>query len=208
MPPVLITAFEPFDRWKTNASWLALVELARRLPGNARVTTRLYPVELDGLRHCLSEDLAADYEVCIHLGQAAASPCIRLEAIAINLVTGPEQPEEGVVLAGDGPVAFRTQLPLTRWANELRQRGIPACVSHHAGTYLCNAALYLSHYLGQQQQLRTKAALVHVPLEPAQVAAEQSDLPSMPATVTAKAIEVILHDIQHRSEPPEAENTI
>ena len=30
MPRVLLTAFEPYDEWKTNASWLALVELTKR----------------------------------------------------------------------------------------------------------------------------------------------------------------------------------
>jgi len=32
MTRVLITAFEPFDRWSENSSWLALVELTRSLP--------------------------------------------------------------------------------------------------------------------------------------------------------------------------------
>ena len=32
MKKVLVTAFEPYDRWKTNASWLALVHLTQDLP--------------------------------------------------------------------------------------------------------------------------------------------------------------------------------
>ena len=45
MPRVLLTAFEPYDRWKANASWLALVQLTQHLPDEPQITTRLYPVD-------------------------------------------------------------------------------------------------------------------------------------------------------------------
>ena len=32
MPSVLITAFEPYDRWRANSSWLTLVQLTQDLP--------------------------------------------------------------------------------------------------------------------------------------------------------------------------------
>ena len=43
MTRVLLTAFQPYEGWQTNASWLALVELTRDLPDQPMVTTRLYP---------------------------------------------------------------------------------------------------------------------------------------------------------------------
>ena len=45
MASVLITAFEPYDRWEANSSWLALVELTKDLPSEPRITTRRYPVD-------------------------------------------------------------------------------------------------------------------------------------------------------------------
>ncbi len=50
MTRVLLTAFEPYDTWKANASWLALVDLTSDLPSQPQVTTRLYPVDFDQLR--------------------------------------------------------------------------------------------------------------------------------------------------------------
>ena len=43
MKTVLITAFEPYDRWGTNASWDALVALTSQLPEQPRIVTRRYP---------------------------------------------------------------------------------------------------------------------------------------------------------------------
>ena len=50
MPSVLVTAFEPYDRWKTNSSWLALVNFTHELPDEPAITTRLYPVDISRLR--------------------------------------------------------------------------------------------------------------------------------------------------------------
>ena len=58
-PRVLITAFEPYDRWRENSSWLALVELTKELPREPHVTTRLYPVDFGLVRSKLEEDLAS-----------------------------------------------------------------------------------------------------------------------------------------------------
>ena len=68
MPGILITAFKPYDRWQTNSSWLALMELTRSLPSPAEVITRLYAVDYDQLKRSLAEDLAADYDYVLHLG--------------------------------------------------------------------------------------------------------------------------------------------
>ena len=79
MATVLLTAFEPYDRWTTNASWLALMELVKDLPKAPAITTRLYPVEFQEVRRRLREDLQSNYDVALHLGQApgSARPRIR-----------------------------------------------------------------------------------------------------------------------------------
>ena len=66
MPRIFISAFEPYDGWSENSSWLALVEFTKRLGPNAKVTTRLYPVDFDIVAERLRKDLAADYDFAIH----------------------------------------------------------------------------------------------------------------------------------------------
>src|SRR4051812_15741003 len=85
MTSVLITAFEPYDRWKANASWLALVQLTQNLPVEPAITTRLYPVDFATMKERLASDLAANYDFALHLGQAPGSTRILLESVAINI---------------------------------------------------------------------------------------------------------------------------
>ena len=127
MASVLLTAFEPYDRWKTNSSWLALVQLTHDLPPEPAVTTRLYPVDFAEVKRRLSEDLKANYDFAIHLGQAPGTSHVRLEAIGINVGGSSSHPlEQHQPLTDDGPVAYRSPLPLGDWAVKLRRAGIPA----------------------------------------------------------------------------------
>lgn len=200
MTKVLITAFEPYDRWTTNASWLTLVEFTKSLPKSPRVTTRLYPVDLEAVRHRLANDLQAGYDFALHLGQAPGSAAIGLEAIGLNIGIGGEHAADDIeVLHPDGPVAYRSQLPLKALAGKLREAGIPVRVSFHAGTYLCNALLYLSHLLIEQNRLKTKVAFVHVPLDPTQVVESEQELACLSASRSAEALRILVESCREDS---------
>jgi len=167
------------------------------LPEQPEVTTRLYPVDFDKVRQQLETDLAADFDVALHLGQAPGEAYIRIEAIGINVAGGRDQrPEEYVPLIDDGPSAYRSQLPLADWARKLRGEGIPAEMSYHAGTYLCNAALYLTHYYAQRDALKTQAAFFHIPLTPSQTVGELSNIPSLPTAESVRALRLILEELK------------
>ncbi len=197
MSRVLITAFGPYGNWSSNASWLALVELTRQRPASPAITTRLYPVDFALVSQRLAEDLPG-HDIALHLGQAPGSATVLLESIAINVrateVRDVGQPQP---LAADGPVAYQSQLPLGRWAGLLRDAGFPARVSYHAGTFLCNATLYWTHYLCQRHAWPTRAAFVHLPLTAAQAlaCADGELLPSLPSTAAADALRLILEQL-------------
>lgn len=196
MTRVLITAFKPYDRWPTNASWLALVELTRERPATPEIVTRLYTVDFDHVREQLARDLEANYDFALHVGQAPGSTRVQLEAIGINVGGHSRQlPDDFVPLAPEGPTAYRSALPLSRMAHRLREANIPAQVSYHAGTYLCNATLYLSHHIIEQQKLKTRAVFVHLPLDTSQVMDEEQILPSLSAHESARALRLILDEL-------------
>jgi pyroglutamyl-peptidase len=195
MSTVLLTAFEPYDHWPENASWLALVELTRDLPEGQKVVTRRYPVDFEIARARLAEDLAADYDYALHLGQAPGISRIHLEAIGVNVGGHSSQtPDQFQPLVSDGPAAYQSSLPLAHWAALIRNLGIPCQVSYHAGTYLCNAVLYLAHHFIAQQRLKTRAAFIHLPLAPQQVLSERQDWPTMTSGQCAEAIRCVLRE--------------
>jgi pyroglutamyl-peptidase len=196
MPSILLTAFEPYGPWPANASWLCLQELTRELPSTPALTTRLYPVDFGMVRERLAAELESGFDYALHLGQDPGSTHVQLETFGLNI--GGERtdsPESFRPLEEDGPAAYRSSLPLASWAAKLQQAGIPARVSFHAGTYLCNATLYWTHYLCQRMGRATRAAFIHLPMETLLAAAEHRPLPSLPATVTAAAIRIILTEL-------------
>lgn len=183
---ILLTAFEPYDRWSANSSWLALVELTRFYAGPADLTTRRYPVELSAMSERLRKDLQQDFDFALHLGQSPGSPLIKLEAVGLNVRS------DGSPLVADAPAAYRSSLPLATQQEALKRAGIPSCVSHHAGTYLCNAALFLSQHYTASFGMKTRTAFVHLPLAPEQVAHDGQPLASMSTPMSSVGLSVIL----------------
>lgn len=186
MTRILLTAFEPYDRWAENSSWLALVELTRWLQSRSQVVTRRYPVDLQAASDRLRKDLLDRYDYAIHLGQAPGSPVLRIESTGLNLRT------EGIPLIEGGPAAYTTAIAIASLRDNLLSHRIPVEVSHHAGTYLCNALLYLSQHYSAQHNLPTQSLFLHLPLTPDQVAHEASTMPSASTSLMAKAISQII----------------
>jgi pyroglutamyl-peptidase len=200
LPSILITAFEPYDRWQENASWLALVELTRDLPPGPKVVTRRYPVDFEQVRSRLLDDLSADYDLVLHLGQAPGIARIHLEAIGVNVGGHSSQtPDQFQPLVPGGPAAYQTRLPLAEWASQIRAAGIPCQVSYHAGTFLCNALLYLSQHMAHERQLKTQSTFIHLPLAPSQVLGERQDWATLPSATCAEAIRLILGSLRERA---------
>lgn len=196
MTRVLLTAFKPYDQWPTNASWLALVELTQEMPCEPEVVTRLYPVDFDEVRRQLQQDLAEGFDYTIHIGQAPGATKIQLESVGINVGGNSTQPaDQHGPLVEDGPVAYQSGLPLSQLTSRLREQGIPAQVSFHAGTFLCNATLYLAHHFIAQQGLPTRSTFVHLPLDVSQTIDHNTRLPSLPARESARAIKLILEEL-------------
>jgi pyroglutamyl-peptidase len=190
---ILLTAFEPYDQWSSNSSWETIVELLRVRGTIPNVITRRYPVSLTRFQERLEVDLARGFDSIIHLGQAPGISQIHLEAIAVNVagVTEAEGADFGDLVVG-GPVGYRSRFPLGVWASYLRQSGIPARVSYHAGTYLCNAALYLSHHWLETHGKAGRVAFIHLPLSDQQVRESGRSLASMPLDTMVKAVGLLL----------------
>ncbi len=190
MTRVLLTAFEPYDRWSENSSWQSLVELMHWYDGPSEITTRRYPVDLTQMSESLRKDLQADYDLAIHLGQSPGSTAIKLETVGLNVRTN------GAPLISDAPEAYRSPLPLAGCVDALVRAGIPSELSHHAGTYLCNAALFLSQHYAKSFGLKTKSMFIHVPLSPGQAAKDEARPASMSVQMSGAAVAVILEQLQ------------
>jgi pyroglutamyl-peptidase len=190
---ILVTAFEPYDQWRSNSSWEALTEFLREHGLPTGVTTRRYPVDFDRLNDKLSKDLERGFDFVLHLGQSPGACAVHLEAIAINVAGVTYAPGKlfGPIVE-DAPVAYRTRCPLNKMCSELLESGIPASISYHAGTYLCNAAMYLSHHWHAVRNLDCHIGFAHMPLTLEQSVASGRDLPGLPVKDLARAVHCML----------------
>ena len=194
MSRVLITAFGPYDRWTENASWLALCDLTRWYDGELELVTRRYPVDLAQMSQMLRKDLQGNFSIAIHLGQSPGSTLVQLETIGINVN------KDGSKLIADGPEAYRTRLPVDSSRSTLCEAGIPCEISYHAGTYMCNAAYYLSQHYAKVLQMRTQSLFIHLPLAPAQATKDLTNPASMSTPMSSAAIAILMQHLTSERE--------
>ncbi|MBE2271349.1 MAG: pyrrolidone-carboxylate peptidase [Anaerolinea sp.] len=163
---MLITGFNPFGKVEVNPSQLIVQRLAESRPD---LLTLVLPTEY----HAAADKICAALNVwrpdaVISLGVAQNRAVIGLERIAVN-VDDASIPDNGDVLkTGDlieaeGPIAYWSTLPLTAMLAALLERGIPAAISNHAGTFVCNHVFYTARHWVEQRGLNIPCGFIHVP---------------------------------------------
>ena len=163
----LVTGFEPFGGSDRNPS----AELITRLEGEA--ITVVLPVEFEAVRK-LVPDLLAEHHpthvVCLGLSGCATG--LTLERVAINLIdaripdNAGDQPVDRPVIPGAPAARFAT-LPVKAMLRALQASGVPGELSLSAGSYVCNALLYLMLHeaAALPREIRPLCGFIHVPPE-------------------------------------------
>lgn len=204
MTTILITGFEPFGGSPRNPS----LEIARALDGKsiggARIQGRVLPVSMRRIEAALAEVLdAARPDVYIALGLAGGEAMIRLERYGVNLADFPIADNDGArsldeTLVPGGPAAVATTLPNRAIHGAMLAAGLPARLSNTAGTYLCNACIYLTDAALKQRQSDARFGFIHLPFLPEQVAALLSGPQAgrQPEQVASMALETMIRAVE------------
>jgi len=198
MTTVLLTGFEPFGGESVNPSWEAVSRFAARppMPG-VEVHTALLPcvygASVTALRTAVVEHRP---DVVIGFGQAGGRFGVTPELIAVNLDDAPISDNAGnapldAAIAADGPLAYRSGLPVKAIVAALHDAGIPASVSHTAGTYICNHVFYAAMHLVATEEPRVRAGFVHVPFATEQVV-DKPTAPSLSMDALTEAVGIVL----------------
>ncbi|MDF2992034.1 MAG: pyrrolidone-carboxylate peptidase [Microbacterium sp.] len=166
MTTVLLTGFEPFAGDATNPSGDAVRLVGDRWTGEERLVVEVLPVSFVAsaarLRRLLDEHRP---DLVIATGLAGGRTQVTPERIAINLADARiadndgDQPVDRPVVAG-GPAAFFATLPVKAITAALNDDGIPAAVSHSAGTFVCNHVMFTAL---DAVDPGVRAGFVHVP---------------------------------------------
>jgi len=71
----------------------------------------------------------------------------------------------------------------------LRKLGIPAFISNHAGTFVCNHIVYVARHEVARLHIRARCGFIHVPLRLEDVKRARGSEFSLPLAVMVEGIE-------------------
>jgi pyroglutamyl-peptidase len=188
----LVTGFEPFGGAEVNASQKLVEALAAEPPDELELATAVLPVAWSRAADELAGVLErAQPELVLCFGQADGRAQVEVERFALNFDNGSDDAGETrrAEIVTDGPVAYRSSLPVDAVVDALRAEGIPAAASRDAGGFLCNHVFYvLMQTLAERTGVR--GGFVHVPLLPEQ--ALDRATPTLPLATLVHAARTIL----------------
>jgi pyroglutamyl-peptidase len=203
MKKVLITGFDPFGGEPINPALESVKKLANHTTEKFEVVVREIPTVFDkAIDHLLTamEEVKPDIVICV--GQAGGRSDITVERVAININDARIPDNEGnqpidTEVAAGGPAAYWSTLPIKAMVKEMNKAGIPASVSHTAGTFLCNHIFYgLMHYLATTGDAAIRGGFIHIPLLPEQSVRHQGK-PSMALETIVKGLEIAIEAALH-----------
>ena len=163
---VLLTGFDPFDGAGVNPSWEAVSRVPDLLAGH-----EVYRVQLPTVFGRAAELLRAEIarlrpEIVICCGVANGRQAVTPELVAINYRHAriPDNAGQQFLdqpITPDGPMAYRTRLPVHTMIDAMKAEEIPAALSLSAGAYVCNDVYYA--LLGCEAEFGHKGLFLHVP---------------------------------------------
>ncbi len=207
-PVGLVTGSAPFAGLPDSPA----ANLLRRVDGaefhGVKVRTEELPVSRARQPGIIEELVSRHRPVFyVSLGLALGAPVLRFETTAINRVDFGVADNEGARPMGggpidpDGPPARFATWDAGALARHLLDHDLPAVVSHHAGTHLCNLVLYCALGAMERAGVTGPAGFFHLPHTPEQVARflrespDEGDL----APLTPRSLPSMAFDLQEKA---------
>jgi pyroglutamyl-peptidase len=193
---ILLAGFTPFAGLHVNPS----EEIVRRISENTEsfpgvlLAAEVLPTEFEAAGTRIRESICRFLpQSVLILGVAPGSGQICLERLAVN-IDDSDMPDltgdtpSGRLIETAGPAAYWVTLPLSHLSKMLESRKIPVRLSNHAGTYVCNHALYAALHVIEERQLNVGCGLAHIPLMSEQTEIADGRLPALPLASMVDAV--------------------
>jgi pyroglutamyl-peptidase len=203
---ILLTGFEPFGDFDINPSGEVARYLDGKKVGRCIVRSIILPVSFKDSFKVLKKRLIRERPPCavVSLGLNAHASTIRVERIAINIMDYNGTPDNKGAKPVDKPIvakgelAYLSTLPLRKIIRRLNRAKVPVALSNSAGTHLCNCIMYSVLNFVAENEWKTKAGFIHLPLLPQQVIKSRkrsANTTSLPLRVSTKAVMIALETV-------------
>jgi pyroglutamyl-peptidase len=164
---ILLTGFEAFAGLPSNPSQTIALALHDLRLADARVVSKVLPVDGSTAPEILSEILTElEPDAVLMLGLAEGRSQIALERVALNVLEYRIPDNAGITRHNERVLeeandALFSSLPISEILKVWREAKIPAYVSDSAGTYLCNQIMFLA----RAWRPKIPAGFVHLPAD-------------------------------------------
>lgn len=192
----LIFGFEPFQEYDENPSQLVAERLDKRSMLGERVVGHVLPVDhsrvKQEIRSAISE---VRPKLVLGFGLAPGRDRLTPERLAVNQLSFEKPDNSGLSIPcariePEGPDLLFAKVPVRALVRHLNEAGIPAFLSLSAGTYLCNAAMYIILLEAQRQGFA--AGFIHIPCHAEWVKRKGKAQPSLPLETILRGAELAL----------------
>jgi pyroglutamyl-peptidase len=163
---LILASFEPFGGRRVNRS----TQAAQRVRSSAGAVLEhvVLPVDFARLARLVPRLVARRPRALLLVGEARKTRRVLVECIALNVIdariadNARRRPRRMPVQAG-GPLALAARCDAPAVLAALKRVRIPARLSYHAGTFACNAGLYLALAAAAGRRGAPAVAFLHVP---------------------------------------------
>ncbi|UXR46297.1 pyroglutamyl-peptidase I [Staphylococcus simulans] len=196
---ILVTAFDPFGKEKTNPA-LEAVKLLPETIGEHTITKLEIPTVFNESVEAIKQQLKIEtYDAVLAIGQAGGRFDLTPERVGINVDDARIADNKGnqpidEVIQEDGTPAYFSNMPVKRLTQAIKDAGVPASLSNTAGTFVCNHVLYQLGYLHATTFPYIQFGFIHVPFIPEQVT-NKPNTPSMALGTIVKGLEAAISEL-------------
>lgn len=196
---ILVTAFDPFGKEKTNPA-LEAVKLLPETIGEHTITKLEIPTVFNESVEAIKQQLKIEtYDAVLAIGQAGGRFDLTPERVGINIDDARIADNKGnqpidEVIQEDGAPAYFSNMPVKRLTQAIKDAGVPASLSNTAGTFVCNHVLYQLGYLHATTFPYIQFGFIHVPFIPEQVT-NKPNTPSMALDTIVKGLEAAISEL-------------
>lgn len=196
---ILVTAFDPFGKEKTNPA-LEAVKLLPETIGEHTITKLEIPTVFNESVEAIKQQLKIEtYDAVLAIGQAGGRFDLTPERVGINVDDARIADNKGnqpidEVIQEDGAPAYFSNMPVKRLTQAIKDAGVPASLSNTAGTFVCNHVLYQLGYLHATTFPYIQFGFIHVPFIPEQVT-NKPNTPSMALDTIVKGLEAAILEL-------------
>jgi pyroglutamyl-peptidase len=200
---VIVTGFEPYGGFDENPSMKVAMAMDGKIINGKRVKGVILPVSFKKAFQVLMQYINPEKppQIICSTGLDPFISALKIEKIALNIKdfqgipdNDGERPAGEPIIPG-APLALQTDIPVEKIYSELIANDIPAMVSYHAGTHLCNYIFYNLLYIKQKYNWRTKICFTHLPFlvsQYAKISHIRTFTPSLPLDTMVKGISIII----------------